>query len=155
LCRRRIKALHPLEVTDPVRQLAVEFAGLRWKLPLNKRESVVHCIDDVFQIPRQHRKVLGRGGKVIKDLEALAGHSEIKARLIGTPSFAKTIPGEPSSAWFDFERFEEMVWEFLTWLLNLIVMFFSSMSPTRNARAEHEQNRRSRERERHRHSTRE
>mmetsp|Transcript_15172 Transcript_15172/g.29482 ORF Transcript_15172/g.29482 Transcript_15172/m.29482 type:complete len:278 (+) Transcript_15172:131-964(+) len=171
LCRQRIRRLQstpqPEHNTQPFdRYVELDFAGVRWCLALQPKESVQHLIDHVFDISPQKAKVMGKGGVLLKDWNELVvtypslptkqqtSHHRVY-KMMATPrhdpdaeranwetSFANQvlqwIPN-PETVWATFREMVMMVW-----------LFFVSLSPWNNPGVQEQRERRERERERRR-----
>jgi hypothetical protein len=136
LCRSRIRRLVPASGEGVrERRLSLDWGGVHFELALAARESVEGCLTSLFGIPAERLKVLGRGGRVVSDLEQLAGQSS-RFRLLGTPAHDQLLAHDGAGA-----RAREYagsashaLWQALVALLHTLWLFFASLVPAQTRR---------------------
>mmetsp|Transcript_17380 Transcript_17380/g.21387 ORF Transcript_17380/g.21387 Transcript_17380/m.21387 type:complete len:214 (-) Transcript_17380:114-755(-) len=161
LCRARITKFMSVSAssTDNKSFAKFQYAGISWEIDvLRNEETVENRITKLLNIPSRRIRIFGKGGKLVENFNDLLDN-ETKFRLIGTPvdeSFGKdSYLYIKLKNWFRYYFFlcqDYCVWflQFAVIILQCVFLFFRTMSPSSNLKAEELELIRERERERHR-----
>lgn len=108
----------------------------------------------VFDVPRDRLKVLAKGGRVVSDYAEMLSAPETHFRLMGTPrsdaDASAALAYEASWRRTAVDR-AWVTLGMLAALWRLVWLFFASLMPWKDVRAEHAEQEQALARERHRH----